>query len=91
VSAYPKKTAMKPKKILNPVYKRIERNCPLCSSIRFSFVNDEKVVNPPHNPTIKKRRHSVVRIVLLSDIPVRNPMMKLPVILTSRVPNGIEK
>jgi hypothetical protein len=27
-------------------------------SIKFSFEKEEKVVNPPHTPTIKKRRKS---------------------------------
>jgi hypothetical protein len=91
VSAYPKNTAINPRKILNPVYNSIERYNPLCNSIRFSFVNEENVVNPPHNPTIRKSLHSRDRRLLFSEKPERNPIIKLPDILTRRVPTGIEK
>lgn len=77
--------------MLRPVYRSIGNNCPLCMSTRFSLVNDEKVVNPPHIPTIKKSRHSAESNILLSEIPVKNPIIKLPAIFTARVPTGIEK
>jgi hypothetical protein len=54
-------------------------------------VKDEKVVNPPQNPTIKKRRKLGDRISLLEEMPIKNPIIKLPMTLTVKVPNGIEK
>jgi hypothetical protein len=54
-------------------------------------VNEENVVNPPHKPTIRKSLHSREIRSLFSDIPVSNPIKKLPVILIRSVPTGIEK
>ena len=77
--------------MLSPVYNINEKYCPVCSNIRFSFVKAENVVNPPQIPTIRNSRHSTVKIVLLSAIPVKNPIKKLPITLTKSVPTGIEK
>ena len=59
--------------------------------VRFSSVKLEKVVKPPHNPTIRNSLASVDKRVVLSDIPATNPIMRLPRIFITRVPKGIEK
>lgn len=55
------------------------------------MLSEEKVVNPPQNPTIKNNRKSVEINSLLLAIPARKPIIKLPVILTVSVPTGIDK
>lgn len=54
----------------------------------FSFVKDEKVVKPPQIPTINNSLMSAVIHSLLIGTPAKNPMMKLPKILTASVPIG---
>ncbi len=53
-----------------------------------SFEKDENVVNPPHIPTVKKRRHSDDIINPFSKMPRKIPMRKHPAILIIRVPQG---
>jgi hypothetical protein len=59
-------------------------------STRFSFANEEKVVKPPQNPTVRNIRHSVDKYAERSNIPYKTPMIKQPVILTRNVPQGKE-
>jgi len=75
--------------MLRAVYKRTVRNCPFCMSIKFSLVKLEKVVNPPQKPTMSSKRKSPLIKSLLVLIPAKNPMIKLPTILTVNVPIGI--
>lgn len=77
--------------MLRAVYKNKPSICPLCNNIKFSLVKDEKVVNPPHKPTIKNILHSTERRVLFVATPVKNPIIKLPNTLTNSVPRGTAK
>lgn len=57
----------------------------------FSPANVEKVVKPPHRPTIRNNLHSFEMIAPLSASPTRNPRNKLPETFTTRVPRGNSK
>jgi len=87
---YPRYTAVKPSIILRDVYKTRDRIWPLCNSSRFSLVNEENVVKPPHNPTMSNNLRSEFNMTLFAAIPVRKPMIKLPVTFTVSVPIGME-
>ena len=88
---YPKYTANKPKTKLIPMYSKAVKNCPFCINIRFSPENVEKVVKPPQTPTIKKSLKSADMISLLAEIPIINPIRKLPKTFTVNVPMGTER
>ena len=77
--------------MLNPVYTKTDANCPFCISVKFSAVNDEKVVKPPQIPTIKNRRKPGEMISLFAETPIINPISKLPATFTVNVPMGIDK
>ena len=54
----------------------------------MSSENDEKVVNPPQNPVIRKTFIDGEIKWVFSAIPKKMPMMKLPTTFTVNVPHG---
>ena len=84
----PTYTMKGPKIKLSPEYKKRFRNSLFCNSMKDSLENVEKVVNPPHSPTVRNKRHSGDMKLLLSEIPKKTPMRRLPSIFTKKVPQG---
>ena len=54
----------------------------------MSSANDEKVVNPPQKPVIRKTFIDGEMTWVFSARPKKMPITKLPIILTANVPHG---
>jgi hypothetical protein len=54
----PLKTASNPTVKLPMLYHANEANSARCKSKIFSYAKEEKVVNPPQKPVVRKMRHS---------------------------------
>ncbi len=61
--------------------------CPDLIKVKHSSVKEEKVVNPPNNPTNKNKR-KFTEIVPLSRSPHVNPIINEPIKFTANVPHG---
>ena len=60
---------------------------PVRHNIRVSFVNDEKVVSPPKNPTVKnKERYGDVPCIFSVNNVAIMPIKKQPIKFTAKVP-----
>ena len=55
---------------------------------KLLYAKDEKVVNPPQRPTVKKIRHSGDKFPPLSENAYIIPIIRQPVILATNVPHG---
>ena len=55
--------------------------------VKASLLNVEKVVNPPHSPTISSNLNSTGRLWRAIQVP-NSPIRKQPTMLTANVPHG---
>lgn len=79
----PSHTALMPSTELASMYKNAKGIWLLLARVKVSLANVEKVVNPPQNPVISKKR------ILLDGIRLmNNPMQKQPNMLTAKVAQG---
>lgn len=65
-------------------YRKACLNSPICASLKKSRANPEKVVSPPKMPVMNRIFIGSVRN-FASELKI-NPMKKLPVKLTSKIP-----
>ena len=56
--------------------------------VKASFENVEKVVNPPHSPTVRNNPHEVLSEALRLKNPQSKPIIKQPNRLTKSVAKG---
>ena len=61
--------------------------CPVLIRWVLSIEKAEKVVKPPKRPVIRSSRHSIDNCHR-SESPKRLPIIKQPITLTDKVPNG---
>lgn len=59
-----------------------------CNNRKASFEKEEKVVNPPQNPTVRNNLHSGDIKLPFSEMPKKIPINKLPRMFTRNVPHG---
>jgi hypothetical protein len=84
----PKYTARMQKKKLKEAYREKSNHSLSRSSRNESLENEEKVVNPPQIPTVRKSRRSAERKSPFSEMPMMIPISRHPVILMIRVGHG---
>jgi len=63
---------------------------PPFSSVAFSFIKVEKVVNPPQKPVVSRRRVDVLIPPFSPGNEENIPIRKQPKTFTTSVPNGKE-
>ena len=88
MSERPNQTSSRPNAKLNPTYNPKLSHCRCCRSRYMSSENDEKVVNPPQKPVMRKTFIDGETRCVFSARPKKMPMMKLPTRLTVKVPHG---
>ena len=86
--ALPSQTINIPSTTLTMIYISITIQWRCCNSKKLSFAKDEKVVKPPQKPVISNALIAGVIACVRSAIPNRIPIIKLPTIFTTKVPNG---
>ena len=84
----PTYTAKGPNIKLSPEYKKKWKNSLFCKSIKASLESVEKVVKPPHKPTVRNNLQSGVRMSPFSVRPKIIPINRLPAILIRKVLQG---
>lgn len=81
-------TAVRPRMFCNVMFAMANMYCDWVISLKFSYMNDENVVNAPKNP-MKMRAFSCGFVEnLYSEIDHSRPNRRQPVMFTTAVPNG---
>ena len=84
----PTHTNSRPRAKLPTAYAPKPQKWRLSNSDSISWLSDEKVVNPPQKPVIRKAFIRGEMTPPFSTRPNSTPMMKLPTMFTIKVPHG---